>query len=81
MDAVACDAKGRIVLPKSVRESYGSRFVVVPALHEIVLMPVPENPVKTLGELGRKSGVHKKSLEQLREAINQQAAEELVRRH
>ena len=81
MEAV-CDTKGRIVLPKAVRETYGTKFVVVPAAGEIVLMPIPENPLAKLAALGRKAGISDKPLKELREGILKQAKKDLhVRGH
>ncbi|MBI4451767.1 hypothetical protein HY642_07375 [Candidatus Woesearchaeota archaeon] len=81
MNAVTCDTRGRIVLPIEVREALGERFVVVPAHDEVVLIPVPNDPVKQLALLGRKAGIGRKSLRELKRAIRKEAEEESVRRH
>lgn len=82
MQEVVCDEKGRIVLPKQVREAFGRRFVIVPALGEILLLPIPRDPVKRLGELGRKAGISQMSLSQLKRSIAEEASRQSnVRRH
>ena len=48
------DKKGRLMIEKRLRERYGSEFEVVAVRDEIVLMPVPKNPLMALREEGRK---------------------------
>jgi len=48
------DDKARICLTKEMVDRYGKRFVVVPAKDEIILIPVPDDPIKALQEEGRK---------------------------
>ena len=54
METIECDDRGRILLTKDVRELYGKEFVLVKAPREVVLIPVPKDPLKTLREEGRK---------------------------
>ncbi|MBI2232399.1 MAG: hypothetical protein HYU56_00615 [Candidatus Aenigmarchaeota archaeon] len=51
---IACDERGRILLAKDVREKYGNEFVIVKAPGELVLLPIPKNPLKALREEGKK---------------------------
>lgn len=51
---IACDERGRILLAKDVREKYGNKFVIVKAPGELVLLPIPKNPLKALREEGKK---------------------------
>ena len=51
---VELDDKGRLVIEKEIREKYGKRFELFEALGEIVLLPVPDDPVKAMEEEGKK---------------------------
>ena len=51
---VECDEKGRVVLPKEIRSRYGGKFYVVSAPGEVVLIPVPKDPLKILRQEGKK---------------------------
>lgn len=51
---VVCDDRGRILLPKDLREEYGEKFIIAKAPGEVVLIPVPKDPLKDLRELGKK---------------------------
>lgn len=48
------DEKRRVVFPKEVEEEYGTKFVIVRLPGEILLKPLPEDPIKALQEEGRK---------------------------
>jgi AbrB family looped-hinge helix DNA binding protein len=72
---VKCDERGRIYLPKSVREKLGKGFYLVEMKSGIHLIPVPDDPVKTLEEIGKK--LPEKSLKELKKDIRKQAMEEL----
>lgn len=48
------DDRGRLLLSKEVREKYGDEFVVVESIGEIVLFPIPKDPLKALEEEGKK---------------------------
>ena len=74
MQITRCDKKGRLYLKESVRSRYGSEFVVVETPREVVLIPVPEDPVKDLEELGKP--LAKYSLKALRKRILERAREE-----
>ena len=53
MIQVSCDKKGRILLSEAIRSKYGDKFVLLEAPGELVLLPVPKDPVKDLEELGK----------------------------
>ena len=53
MQETQCDAKGRIYLREKTRARYGKRFVVVEAPDEIILLPIPDDPVADLAEFGK----------------------------
>jgi len=54
MPITKLDDRGRLLLPKESRDRYGDEFMVVEALGEIVLIPVPKDPLKALREEGKK---------------------------
>lgn len=82
LETSECDEKGRLVLPREIRDEFGTRFVVIKVLGKVVLLPVPKDPVKRLGELGRKAGINRYSLKQLKCMIREEALKQAyVRRH
>lgn len=48
------DSKRRMTFPKDITEKYGNTFVIVRLRDEVLLKPMPKNPVKTLQEEGKK---------------------------
>ena len=48
------DRKRRIALPKDIPETYGERFVMVRLRDEILLKPLPRDPLKALMAEGKK---------------------------
>jgi hypothetical protein len=59
------DNKHRISLGKDVIEEYGEKFVIVRLPNEILLKPVPKDPLKALQNEGKKlKGVGWKKLRQ-----------------
>lgn len=70
-----CDERGRIYLPKHIREKFGEEFYLVETKEGIHLIPIPANPVEDLEKIGKK--LPEKSIKELKEDILKQAAEEL----
>ena len=58
-------------LKQSVRSRYGEKFLVLEVPGEIVLIPVPADPVEDLAQLGRP--LKDKSLDDLKAGIHEQA--------
>ena len=54
MSIAKLDDRGRLLIPKSIREEYGEEFTIIESLGEIVLIPLPDDPLKTLEEEGKK---------------------------
>jgi hypothetical protein len=82
MATTRCDSKGRLYLRKKTREMYGTEFVIVEAPNEIVLIPVPADPLKELAELGKP--LERFSLEEIKRRARRRAKEEALnalRRH
>ncbi len=50
MTTASVDERGRLYLPKSLREQYGGQFRIVRLYDGITLLPVPEDPVEDLSE-------------------------------
>lgn len=48
------DNKRRITFPKDITEKYGTAFVIVRLKDEVLLKPMPKDPVKALQKEGRK---------------------------
>ena len=48
------DSKRRITFPKDIEEKYGTNFVIVRLRDEVLLKPIPNDPVKALQEEGKK---------------------------
>ena len=74
MMTAECDEEGRIQLGPQVRQRYGRRFFVLEAPGELVLLPVAEDPVKDLQEIGR--SLRGLSVEDLKRRIDEQAQRE-----
>ena len=76
MQIVKCDTKGRLYLRESLRQQYGQQFVVLTAPGEVVLLPVPEDPIADLRYVTRRA--RGKSLKQLRALIQTEAARQVM---
>jgi len=77
MITAECDEEGRIRLGPDVRQRYGRRFFVVEAPGKLVLLPVPEDPVKDLEEWGKP--LQHLSLEEIKRIIDKRAREKVGR--
>lgn len=76
MQTTRCDSKGRIYLKEAIRSKYGEQFVVVEEPSEIVLRPLPEDPVKDLEELGKDLRGH--SIKEVKRRIRERAIKEAL---
>lgn len=50
---VQCDEHGMLRLGAAFRKKSGKRFAVVATPNKVILMPVPDDPVQDLAELGK----------------------------
>ena len=57
-EVAICDQRGRITLGKEVTQKFGRKFHVVVMPREVVLIPVPKDPLKDLREMGKKIPKH-----------------------
>lgn len=78
METVECDDRGRVLLSRDVRRDYGRKFFVVRAAGEVVLVPVPADPLKAMREEWRKAGLDKFSLTELKRLAERRAREEAL---
>ena len=75
MQTSQCDKKGRLLLSQAVRSRYGEKFLALEGRRELILRPIPRDPLQDLREIGRL--LKGKSVEELKKAIEQQATEEV----
>lgn len=76
MEVSKCDSKGRLFLDSSVRSRYGERFFVVELPSEILLLPVPADPIPDLEEIGE--AMADKSIHEIKKMIRRAAKEEAL---
>ncbi|MFC4987576.1 AbrB/MazE/SpoVT family DNA-binding domain-containing protein [Saliphagus infecundisoli] len=76
MSDVTLDARGRLTLPKDVRERHGDRYHVVELHDGIKLVPIADDPLEALRE--EFEGVEK-SADELREEAREMALDEAGR--
>lgn len=76
MSGASVDDRGRLYLPKPLRERYGERFRIVRLHDGIKLIPVSEDPVQGLAET--LSPLAEMQREELRAEIAEQAHEDLA---
>lgn len=76
MSDATLDDRGRLTLPKEVRERYGDRYHIVQIHNGIKLLPVAENPLDALRE--EFSDVEK-TAEELRTEAREMALDEAGR--
>lgn len=76
MSDVALDDRGRLTLPKEVRERYGDRYHVVQLPDGIKLVPVADDPLEALRD---EFADVEKSADELREEAREAAIDEAGR--
>lgn len=75
MQTAKCDKKGRLLLSQTIRSRYGEKFLILEGRRELILRPIPGDPLQDLREIGRL--LKGKSVAELKEAIEQQALDEV----
>lgn len=74
--ATTVDERGRLYLPKDIREDYGDRFRIVRLHDGIKLLPVPDDPVDDLAEALKP--LEDVPPEELSEAVEEEAMREIL---
>ena len=69
---VVMDKQGRIYLPKQFKKDLGRKFFAVKINKDIMLVPVPADPVKELARIGK--NMPNKSIKRLRKEILEEAS-------
>lgn len=72
---VATDERGRITIPKEMRERFGDRYRVVQLRNGIKLLPIPQDPVAALRNAASEE-FEEASMDELLEAANREAREQ-----
>jgi len=72
---VKVDDRGRLYLPRQVREKIGKEVFVIEVKDGVLLIPKPSDPVGELEEIGK--GLPDKLVKELRKEIEEAAMEEL----
>lgn len=78
MSLTKFDAKGRVYIEKEIRKGFGERIFVFRAGNEIVIRPVPKDPLKHLQKLWREAGLNKYSARELKKMARKEAEREIV---
>lgn len=72
---VSTDDRGRITLPKEVRDRFGERYRLVELRSGIKLLPIPDDPVASL-QAAASDELKAASMEELREAALDEGREQ-----
>lgn len=75
MTEVATDERGRITIPKDIRERFGERYRLVQLRSGIKLLPLPQDPVASL-RAAASDEFREATMESLREAALEEAREQ-----
>ncbi|MDZ7689181.1 MAG: AbrB/MazE/SpoVT family DNA-binding domain-containing protein [Halobacteriales archaeon] len=81
MTEIETDSRGRVTIPKEVRERYGERYRLVELRDSVKLVPIPDNPLGALRE-SASDELKEASMEEIRESADEEGrkqAEENVR--
>ncbi|WP_251328733.1 AbrB/MazE/SpoVT family DNA-binding domain-containing protein [Haloplanus pelagicus] len=74
---VRTDERGRVTIPKEVRDRYGKKFRLVELDSGIKLVPIPDDPLEPLRAAASEE-LREASLEDLEEAAQEEAREQAV---
>ena len=72
---VQTDERGRVTIPKEVRDRYGEKFRLVELDSGIKLVPIPDNPLEEL-RAAASDELREASLDDLEEAAREEAREQ-----
>jgi len=76
MTTVSADSRGRLYIPKNIRETHGDTFRIVKLRDSIKLIPLNQDPVEGL----RKSmkGLEELSTDEIKNVIEEEAEKEIL---
>lgn len=72
---IATDDRGRITLPKEIRDRFGERYRLVALRDSIKLLPIPDDPVAALRSAGGEA-LQSVAMDELRETALDAARDE-----
>lgn len=75
------DSRGRVTIGEKLAKKYGRKFMVVPTYNDIVLVPIPKDPLKSLAEWGKKAGLGRYSIKQIRKMAQEKAMIEVSKKY
>lgn len=75
MTEVATDERGRITIPRDLRDQFGERYRVVQLHNGIKLLPIPDDPVAALRSAASDE-LKQASMDELRAAAHREAREQ-----
>lgn len=84
MKAVYADERGRVTLGSKMVGKHGNKFAVISHGKEIVLIPIPKNPLAEFRRLAKGSGIEHFTIKELAKMALEDAEKEAlksVRRH
>ena len=70
------DSKGRLYIPKEMREGLSREVYLVRLDHEILIVPKPDDPLRELEELGK--DLPDKPLSEIKKEILEEAGREAL---
>ncbi len=75
MGEITTDERGRITIPKDLRERFGERYRLVELQDGIKLLPRPDDPVTALRDAAS-DDLEETSMDELREAGREEARDQ-----
>ncbi|HUY70400.1 MAG TPA: hypothetical protein VMV00_02425 [Candidatus Baltobacteraceae bacterium] len=79
MAILKIDERCRVTIGKKAVARYGKRFWMLDTPDGIVLVPVPKDPIKELEALGKRSGIGRYTMEEVKKIIEAEAKKEALR--
>ena len=75
MQMTQCDKRGRLQLSQAVRSRYGEKFLVLEGDRDLILRPIPRDPLQDLREWGKP--LQHLSIEEIKHIIDKRAMEKV----
>jgi len=76
MTEVATDERGRITIPKKIRDRFGDRYRMIELQEGVKLLPVPDDPVTALRQASSEE-FKQASMDELQTAALEEAREQI----